>query len=97
MPVFRNSRYLTSGVRVNEEGKKEFKIRERLTFNEEKADIHQVKPGERLDLIADEYYGDPQLWWVIMDANSEYDFPFDIENGDEIIIPDEREVRRKLP
>jgi|TARA_R110000823_G_scaffold285668_1_gene404094 phage tail protein X len=26
--------------------------------------------GDRLDLIANQYYGDPSLWWIISTANS---------------------------
>ena len=25
--------------------------------------------GDRLDLLADQFYGDPRLWWVISTAN----------------------------
>lgn len=25
--------------------------------------------GDRLDLLADQFYGDPNLWWVISSAN----------------------------
>ena len=27
--------------------------------------------GDRLDLLADQFYGDPNLWWVISSANGE--------------------------
>lgn len=27
--------------------------------------------GDRLDLLADQFYGDPNLWWVISAANGE--------------------------
>jgi nucleoid-associated protein YgaU len=30
---------------------------------------HVVVPGDRLDLLADRYYGDPLLAWRIADAN----------------------------
>ena len=29
-----------------------------------------TKEGDRLDLLADKYYGDVSLWWVIAKANS---------------------------
>jgi phage tail protein X len=33
-------------------------------------DIYIItKDGDRLDLIANQYYGDPDLWWVITKAN----------------------------
>ncbi len=30
---------------------------------------HVVEEGDRLDLIAARWYGDPELWWRIADAN----------------------------
>lgn len=31
--------------------------------------MHSVKPGDRLDLIAAKYLGDPLIFWLICDAN----------------------------
>lgn len=36
---------------------------------------HTVREGERLDLLAFKYYGDPTRWWQISDANSEEPYP----------------------
>jgi hypothetical protein len=30
---------------------------------------HEVVEGDRLDLVAARWYGDPELWWRIADAN----------------------------
>lgn len=30
---------------------------------------HRVAPGDRLDLLAARYYGDPLAYWRIVDAN----------------------------
>ncbi len=32
---------------------------------------HQLTSSDRLDLLAQQYYGDPALWWHIADANPE--------------------------
>lgn len=32
---------------------------------------HRVRRGDRLDLLAHEYYNDDRLWWWIADANPE--------------------------
>jgi len=29
------------------------------------------RAGDRLDLVANYYYGDPRKWWLILDANPE--------------------------
>jgi len=34
---------------------------------------HAVRPGERLDHIAANHYGDPELFWRICDANRAMD------------------------
>ncbi|HEU4597387.1 MAG TPA: hypothetical protein VFS10_19820 [Pyrinomonadaceae bacterium] len=36
---------------------------------------HTVREGERLDLLAFKYYGDPTRWWQIGDANPEEPYP----------------------
>ena len=32
--------------------------------------MHKVRSGERLDLLAHQYYDDVGLWWIISRANS---------------------------
>jgi hypothetical protein len=39
---------------------------------------HTVNEGDRLDLLAFKYYGDPARWWQIGDANPEFPFPIDL-------------------
>jgi len=40
--------------------------------------LHLVRDGDRLDLLAFKYYGDPAKWWQIADANPEFEFPPDL-------------------
>jgi hypothetical protein len=40
--------------------------------------LHTVREGERLDLLAFKYYGDPTRWWQLSDANPEEPFPPDL-------------------
>jgi nucleoid-associated protein YgaU len=50
---------------------------------------HIVKEGDRLDLLAYTYYGDPTKFWFICDANQEM-FPSDLlVPGRRIVIPQE--------
>lgn len=49
--------------------------------------IHVLKMGERLDNIANKWYGDPLKAWVIMCANPQWDNEFEINPGDTIRIP----------
>jgi hypothetical protein len=52
--------------------------------------LHAVHEGDRLDLLAFKYYGDPSRWWPIADANNEWAFPIDLL--DRLPIVEERLV-----
>ena len=44
--------------------------------------------GDRLDLVALKFYNDPELWWVIVEANSDnLWWPFTVVPGAQIKIP----------
>lgn len=42
---------------------------------------HEVQLGDRLDALAEAYYGDPRHWWVIAQANPEVFFAADLVYG----------------
>ena len=49
---------------------------------------HMVTATDRLDLLANQYYGDPTQWWVIANANPELNPDWtNIEPGTVIRIP----------
>lgn len=48
---------------------------------------YRVVAGDRLDLLADRFYGDVDLWWILARANPEISYPDDIEPGLVIRIP----------
>ena len=43
--------------------------------------------GDRLDLIANEFFGDSNSWWKIMDFNPEIIDPLEIPIGYQLRIP----------
>jgi hypothetical protein len=43
--------------------------------------------GDRLDLLANLYYKDPSMWWVIATANNLNDANFFVEVGTQLRIP----------
>jgi hypothetical protein len=49
--------------------------------------IHQVRHGEAIDLIAVRLLGDEQLWWRILDVNPA-GYPLDLAAGDVLRLPD---------
>ena len=56
---------------------------------------HVIREGERLDLLARHYYGDPRLWWRILDANpdllSGVELSLKPRAGEVILIPKAKE------
>ncbi len=62
-------------------------VRQRIDTSPELDDIfHTVQEGDRIDLLAYRYLGDPTLWWVICDYNYIF-FPLDLELGSVLRIP----------
>ncbi len=59
---------------------------------------HTLQSGERLDLLALEFYNDDRLWWRILDANPHIqnggDLTLDIYEGQKIVIPRREETGR---
>ena len=43
--------------------------------------------GDRLDLIANQYYGSPEFWWIIASANSVGLGTTALESGIQLRIP----------
>ena len=43
--------------------------------------------ADRLDLLADKYYGNPSMWWIIAVANNINDADFFVEAGKQLRIP----------
>lgn len=48
---------------------------------------HRVVEGERIDVLADQYLGDPELWWIIAEANPQRSFYETIPAGTLLRIP----------
>ena len=48
---------------------------------------HEVEENDRIDKLANKYYGDPNLWWVIALANDLRIVPPDLQAESKIRIP----------
>ena len=67
------------------------------TFVPSDKDIrHTVQGFDRIDLIADKYYQDPALWWVVAWANDIEIVPTELNENDILIIPDPAFVQSGL-
>lgn len=89
--IFEGSRYTKTNL-YNRDGVSVFERREMLNFNVAGAMKHTVVQSDTLSTIAHHYYGDSQLWWVILEANPHYSCLFDIQIGDILLIPTREEV-----
>lgn len=49
--------------------------------------LHTLKHGQRIDNLANKYYGDQLLSWIIMAGNPDYQNEFEILPGTVVRIP----------
>lgn len=89
-----NSRYHGVGVAQLEgrDGEKLPYLRRRFVPQPERfseTQLHRVTQGDRLDVLAGRYLGDPELYWRLCDANRAL-------RPDELLAPDRR-LRITLP
>lgn len=91
MALFRDSRYfdVTSREYTDSDGNKNVALDWRTFKNIDFEDsvLHVAKAGDRFDLLADLYYGESTLWWLIAEANPTITFPLDLTPGTEVAIP----------
>lgn len=70
--------------------------RSRIDTSPEPDDVfHVVQAGDRIDLLACRYLGDPTLWWIICDYNDIF-FPLDLELGMVPRIPSAESVELRI-
>jgi nucleoid-associated protein YgaU len=68
---FDGSRYqrIADAELIDGEGKRRSLKRTREAATTELAMTYQVREGDRLDLLANQFFHDPRKWWLIADAN----------------------------
>lgn len=57
---------------------------------------YTVLRGDRIDRLANHFYSDPGLWWIVALANGMTLLPNDFKVGEEIIIPSQRRVLTEI-
>lgn len=65
-------------------------------FPSERDISHRVQGFDRIDTIAQRYYGDPELWWVIAWANDLEILPTDLNENDVLVVPNATFVQSTL-
>jgi hypothetical protein len=82
------SRYTNSKQKKSITGKPVFRPKLYPNIPRRDDDIFvATQTGDRLDLLANKYYNDPSLWWIIASANNIHNAPLGIEDGTILRIP----------
>ena len=85
--MFENSRYLNTAL-YNRGGEiPVLKNRKRYPFPKEECTKYTFTETDSLVDLALKFYGNTQLGWAIMDANTQYRTELEIKAGDVIYIP----------
>lgn len=83
------SRYISSGILKTKDSKKQY-LESTIypIVKPSDTDLYIIsEKGDRLDLLADKYYGDQTMWWVIATANNINDATFYVQPGIQLRIP----------
>jgi hypothetical protein len=83
------NRYTYSTIKTDSESKKQYfasVIYPKIKANDD--DLYVISEvTDRLDLLANKYYGDRSLWWIIAVANNINDASFYVTEGLQLRIP----------
>lgn len=94
MAIYEGSRYSNTEIYVdiNRNYTKTLSLRDRFNINLTGSFTYTVVQGDTIDSIAYKVYGNAQLWWAILDVNTQYMSELDISAGDILVIPAYSEV-----
>lgn len=91
------SRYLNNDTKKTPDGKTVYESKRLKQIPLSNDDIYvATQTGDRLDLLANQYYGSPAYWWIIANANKIHDGKLGLEDGTVLRIPaNHMEIIRK--
>jgi hypothetical protein len=82
------SRYSNNETQKLKEGKVVYKSKIYPKIPLKDTDIYIVtQTGDRVDTLAQQFYGDSSLHWIILTANNIHDAPFAFPDGTILRIP----------
>jgi len=83
-----NSRYENNKIQKLKDGRRVFRTRLYPDIPKSDKDIYIVtQTGDRMDALANQFYGDVSLWWIIATANNIHDALFAVPDGTTLRIP----------
>ena len=84
------SRYRNNEIRRDSDGRRVYRSNIPADIPLRDSDMYVVTQlGDRLDGLADKYYNDSRLWWIIAYANNIHDAPLGLPEGRTLRIPTE--------
>lgn len=82
------SRYKNNGWKIDSDGRKVYRPLIYPDIPMSNYDLYVMsEAGDRLDTLANEYYKDPTLWWIIASANNIHTAPLGLREGTILRIP----------
>ena len=82
------SRYENNETKKLNDGRVVYKSKLYPKIPKSDQDIYIVtQTGDRLDTLANQFYENSSLWWIIASANNVHDAPFALPDGTELRIP----------
>ena len=90
--IFSLSRFLHTNVDFYNYPTIIMRIRKPSVYDSNRLVSYRFNKGDNIRRLAYKFYGHPELWWAILDANPQYQTEFEIKVGDILKIPPAREV-----
>ena len=83
------SRYDKNSIKNLTDGRRVYSSKIYKSIPKSDRDIYIVtQSGDRLDTIANQFYGDSSLWWIIATANNIHDGTIAVSDGTTLRIPE---------
>ena len=84
------SRYQNNDLIKLKDGRNVYRSKLYKKIPKRDTDIYIVtQGGDRLDTIANQFYGDSSLWWIIASANNIHDPSFAVKEGTTLRLPED--------
>lgn len=91
--IFKGSRLVGTNVFIDEDNNIPYLDQPETSLPLDKTDlVYQFKAGDRLDILANRFYKDPQKHWIILQANPEYANETEITEGSILTIPNPERI-----
>jgi hypothetical protein len=82
------SRYETNDTKKTKDGRIVYKVKRYANIPLRESDVYvATETGDRLDTLANHFYGNSSLWWIIATANNIHDAKFSFPDGTVLRIP----------